>query len=178
MSASIKPLTVEEFLAWEREQPDRYEFDGVQPIGPMGMTGGSSHHERLIARIITAASNRVVAPCEVFASGLKVISQSKVRYPDVTIGCGPPGEDDDAILPTVIFEVLSPSTALADRRVKSVEYATVPSVLVYVVAAQDRPELNVRRRSTDWVEETLVGTAAILTLPEIGIEIPLSELYR
>ena len=31
MSASLKPLTVDEFLAWERTQPLRYEFDGIQP---------------------------------------------------------------------------------------------------------------------------------------------------
>ena len=38
MSASLKPLTVDEFLAWERAQPNRFEFDGIQPVA---MTGGS-----------------------------------------------------------------------------------------------------------------------------------------
>jgi len=51
MGASIKPLTLEEFRAWERAQPLRYGFDGIQPIG---MTGGSPLHARLIARVITA----------------------------------------------------------------------------------------------------------------------------
>jgi hypothetical protein len=38
MSASLKPLTLDEFLDWERAQPERYEFDGIQPVA---MTGGS-----------------------------------------------------------------------------------------------------------------------------------------
>jgi hypothetical protein len=29
MSVSLKPLTLDEFLAWERSQPERYEFDGI-----------------------------------------------------------------------------------------------------------------------------------------------------
>jgi hypothetical protein len=45
MSAFLKPLTVDEFLAWERSQPARYEFDGVQPVA---VTGGSVSHVRII----------------------------------------------------------------------------------------------------------------------------------
>ena len=37
MSASLRPLTLGEFLAWESEQDGRYEFDGIQPVA---MTGG------------------------------------------------------------------------------------------------------------------------------------------
>lgn len=50
MSASLKPLYVEEFLAWERAQPERYEFDGIQPVA---MTGGGQH-VRIITRLIVA----------------------------------------------------------------------------------------------------------------------------
>ena len=46
MSASLKPLTLDEFLAWERSQPMRYEFDGTQPVAmtaapslPTGLPG-------------------------------------------------------------------------------------------------------------------------------------------
>ena len=38
MSASLKPLTFEEFLDWERSQPLRYEFDGIQPVAMTGAT--------------------------------------------------------------------------------------------------------------------------------------------
>ena len=128
MSASIKPLSLAEFLDWERAQPLRYEFDGIQPIA---ITGGSTMHARLIARVIIAGGNRVNSPCQVFASELKIITDTRVRYPDVTIACTPQDEGSDAVSPTVVFEVLSPSTALTDRRVKPVEYGSVVSIAVY-----------------------------------------------
>ncbi len=175
MSASIRPLSLDEFLVWERAQSLRYEFDGIQPIA---MDGGSLHHERLIARIITAAGTRLTPPCEVFGSGLKVEGLARIRYPDVTIACANIDDTSDIIWPTVTFEVLSPSSSLTDRRVKAVEYRSVDSVRVYVVASQDAPELTVMRRSAGWVPEELAGVAAVLRLPEVGVEIGLAELYR
>ena len=177
MSASIKPLSLEEFLDWERAQPERYEFDGIQPI-PMGMTGGSTNHERLIARIIMSAGARVSLPCEVFASGLKVVTESQVRYPDVTIACQVGDGADDMVEPRIVFEVLSPSSALIDRRVKAAAYRNLPSVEVYVILNQDRPEITIMRRSDDWREIALIGRDAALDLHEIGVAIPLSEIYR
>ncbi len=175
MSASIQPLTIEEFLDWERAQPFRYEFDGIQPVA---MTGGSPLHARMVARIITAASNRIAPPCEVFSSDLKVKTEARVRYPDVTIACSPQDEGGDEVLPTVIFEVLSPSTMLTDRRVKPSEYRAVDTVDVIALVSQDKQEMTVLRRSSGWEEEVLAGAEASLALPEIGIEIPLAELYR
>ena len=177
MSASVKALSLEEFLTWERAQPLRYEFDGVQPI-PMGMTGGSTAHERLIARIIMAVGPGLSPPCEVFASGLKVVTDSRVRYPDVTIGCIAGDEADDVAQPKIVFEVMSPSSTLIDRRVKAAEYRLVPSILAYIILNQDRPEVTCMRRSDSWREIHLIGRDATLMLPEIGLDVPLSALYR
>ena len=65
MSASLKPLTLDEFLAWERTQPVRYEFDGTQPVA---MTGGTIAADRATASLAaccgrwTAASSRPARP--------------------------------------------------------------------------------------------------------------------
>ncbi len=64
MSASLKPLTMDEFLDWERSQPERYEFDGIQPVA---MTGGSRPHSRIGTRLLVALAGRVKPPCEVLA---------------------------------------------------------------------------------------------------------------
>jgi Uma2 family endonuclease len=174
MSASVKPLTVDEFLAWERSQPARYEFDGIQPVA---MTGGSVAHARVATRLTVALGTRVQPPCEVFGSELKVLTSGRVRYPDATVACGVSGSDGDSIAPTVVFEVLSPSTALTDRRVKAVEYASVPGILAYVMLETERPEITVRRRATGWADETIAGIDAELALPEIGVTVPLSAVY-
>ncbi len=173
MSASIAPLSVDEFLAWERDQPLRYEFDGIQPLA---MTGGSLRHARIVTRLTTALANRVQPPCEAIGSELKVLTPGRVRYPDASVSCGQ-DDESDTVEPTIVFEVISPSTALTDRRVKAVEYGAVPSILAYVILETDRPEIVVRRRSNLWEAETIAGLDAALPLPEIGVSIPLTALY-
>jgi len=175
MSASLKPLTVDEFLEWERSQPLRYEFDGIQPVA---MTGGSVPHVRVITGLTVASANRVRPPCEAFAWELKVLTGGRVRYPDVTVACGASAEVGDTITPTAVFEVLSPSTALTDRRVKASEYASVSSIRIYVILETERPEITVLRRATGWEAEVAVGLDAELALPEIGIVVPVSDIYR
>ena len=51
MGATLKPLTVDEFLAWERAEPLKYEFDGIQPVA---MNGGSRAHSRVGTRLLVA----------------------------------------------------------------------------------------------------------------------------
>jgi Uma2 family endonuclease len=174
MSASLKPLTVDEFLAWERSQPLRYEFDGIQPVA---MTGGSVSHVRVITRLIASLVNRVLPPCEAFGPELKVLTPGRIRYPDASVVCGDPVNDGDIIEPTIVFEVLSPSTALTDRRVKALEYASVPGIMVYVILETERAEVTIRRRASGWEAETAAGLDADLALPEIGVTIPLSEIH-
>jgi Uma2 family endonuclease len=174
MSASLKPLTVDEFLTWERSQPLRYEFDGIQPVA---MTGGTFAHARTITRLTTALGSRLKPPCEAIGSELKVLTPGRVRYPDASVVCGEPENDGDAVEPTAVFEVISPSTALTDRRVKAMEYASVPSIMVYVILETERPEITVRRRATGWEAETITGLDAELALPEIGVTIPLSDVF-
>ncbi len=175
MSAALKPLTTEEFLAWERAQPGRYEFDGIQPVA---MTGASSAHARLGARLIAALVNRLRSPCEVFTNELKVLTPGgRVRYPDATVACGGTDDSSDILAPVVVFEITSPSSMLTDRRVKAIEYAATPSILAYVMLDQERPEARVLHRTEEWREQVLEGTDAIIALPEIGVEIPLAAVY-
>jgi Uma2 family endonuclease len=175
MSATLKPLTVDEFLAWERAQPLRYEFDGIQPIA---MTGGSTQHSRMQARVVVALGNRVGPPCEVHGSELKVVTATRVRYPDATVLWDGTDDASDVVEPTAVFEVLSPSTTLTDRRVKPHDYASVPSIQVYVIFDAEQPDVTVMRRSGGWEPEPYAGASATVQLPEIGIELPLAAVYH
>ena len=166
---------MDEFLDWERSQPERYEFDGIQPVA---MTGGSRPHSRIGTRLLVALAGGVKPPCEVFGPDLKVITTGRIRYPDVSVVCDSPDDDSDLIKPALVCEVVSPSTALTDRRVKALEYAAVQSILVYLVLEQDRPEVTVRRRSAAWEAEIVTGLDATIALPEFGFSIPISAIYR
>ena len=80
--------------------------------------------------------------------------------------------------PVVIFEVLSPATTRVDRIVKAREYQAMASVMRYVMLEQDSIGATVYARSGEvWTHEILVADAT-LSLPEVGVELPLAELYE
>jgi len=80
--------------------------------------------------------------------------------------------------PVVVFEVPGPSTASVDRIVKNQEYRDTPSIRRYVMLEQDRlGAIIFSRDGDDWVGHVLAGDTA-MSLPEIGIELPLAALYE
>ena len=173
MRASLRPLTLEEFLDWERRQPERYEFDGIQPVA---MTGGSVAHARLVRRLVAALGAILPPGCEAFGGDLKVLTATRARYPDATVVCGPIDPRGDTVEPCIVFEVLSPSTALTDRRVKPGDYASVPSVEAYVILEQDAPRATLLRRATGWQVEEIAGPDAIIALPGVGAALAIRAL--
>ena len=171
------PWTTERFLEWEERQELRYEFDGFQPEA---MTGGTAAHERIKMNLSAALVTRLRGKaCQPFGSDLKVQTDHSIRYPDAFVVCTPvPPKSTVVTDPVVIFEVLSPGTALKDRIIKNREYRSVASVQRYVMLEQDSMAATVFERSgDDWVGHLLTGDA-ILRMPEIGLEVPLTELYE
>ena len=173
-----REMTVDEFLLWEEGQEGRWEFDGFEPVA---MVGGTVAHAR-ICRNLGAELTRQLrgGPCEAFSEGLKVMAADRVRYPDVFVACG--GNDNAATVaanPVVVFEVLSPGTASTDMIVKNREYRATPSIVRYVVLAQDKVGASVfERRGADWVATFLTEAEAVLDLPEIGASVALAAVYE
>ncbi len=178
MSIAVrKPMTIEEFLDWEAQQPLRYEFDGYQAIA---MAGGTEQHSAIQRNIAIAVGGRLRGrPCQYHGSDLKIDTAHTIRYPDGFVVCSPPVRGRTLIPdPVVIFEVLSDSTARTDLVTKNQEYASVPSVRRYIVLAQDEMSGTMFERiGTDWVGH-LLQPDSILRMPEIDIELPLAELYE
>ena len=172
-----KPMSTQEFLAWERRQELRYEFDGIQPVA---MTGGTVAHSVIATNIVRALEDRLTGPCRVFRGDLKIIAAGRVRYPDAVVTCAAVPDDADVVPePLIVFEVLSASTALVDRNVKAAEYWETPSIRRYVLLEQTKAEATVLHREGDmWSEVRLSGVDAVLALPEIAADIPLVEFYQ
>jgi Uma2 family endonuclease len=174
-----KPWTQAEFFTWAETQSIRYEFDGTRPVA---MTGATSGHNRITRNLITALTNRLqTGPCEPLGSDAAVETINKaVRYPDALVTCSKL-DNDGRLTPgvVVIFEVLSPSSGRIDRYTKVVEYAAVSSIRRYVIIESTSANLTVLTRSTasdPWLTSVLTGND-ILRISEIGIEIPVSEIY-
>ena len=172
-----RPMTLEQFLAWEERQPLRHEFDGVQPVA---MTGGTAAHAAIQRNLLFSLTGRLRGrPCQPFGSELKLLVAGRIRYPDAFVVCTPvPPRATVVTEPVVVFEVLSDSTASNDLVVKNAEYRATPSVQRYVVLQQASAAAVVfARKGEDWVTDLLAGDDAVLRLPEVGIEIPLAEIY-
>ena len=106
-------------------------------------------------------------------------SRWKIRYPEAVVTCTKFGGRDRLIPnPVVVFEVLSDSTRNTDRFTKLREYHAVPSIRRYVLIEQEEIGItvHVRRADEPWTTTTLVE-GSTLSLPEIGIELPLADLY-
>ena len=170
-------MTIDQFLAWEERQELRYEFDGFQPVA---MNGGTVAHSAIQMNLLGALSNRLRGkPCRPHGSHLKIKVAGRIRYPDAFVLCTPMLNDARVVTePVVVFEILSPSTTDDDVFVKNAEYRATPSVQRYVVLQQSYVGALVFTRHGDhWADDVLTGENAILTMPEIGIEIPLSDIY-
>jgi Uma2 family endonuclease len=172
-----RTMTLGEFLAWEDRQELRYEFDG---FAPKAMTGGTRAHSSIQSNLLAALIVRVRGKrCQAHGSHLKIEVAGRIRYPDAFVVCSLGSNESQVVTdPVVVFEILSPSTSHEDLVEKNAEYRATKSIRRYVVLEQGRiGALAFVRKDDDWVSEILDGKDAVLSLPEIGIEIPMAELY-
>src|SRR5690349_13138651 len=124
-SAAENLMTLDEFLGWEREQPERYEFaDGVVTM----MTGGSAAHVTIAINLALALRNALRGSgCRPFTSDMRVIANGTVRYPDISVICHPIDDTENRVTePIIVIEVLSPSTARIDRGRRKTDYFATP----------------------------------------------------
>ena len=171
-----QPTSREAFLAWEERQERRHEFDGARPVA---MTGGTLAHAAIQRNLAISIGGRLHGtPCAFFGGGLKVVTATTVRYPDGLVTCARGGKDSTVgIKPVVIFEVLDRITANVDGIAKHLEYASLPSVRRYVMLeAEQIGAVVFSREAGHWVGRVLAGDAA-LDMAEIGVQVPLPELY-
>jgi Uma2 family endonuclease len=172
-----KPMALHQFLAWEERQELRYEFDGFQPVA---MTGGTIGHDRITFNLRKALDTRLAgSPCQPHGPNVKIIADGKVRYPDAIVACAPVSVKATIVEnPVVVFEILSDGTANTDLIDKNLEYRATPSIQRYVIVQQTHVAAIVFARQGDmWPSEIVAGDAAYLHMPEIGIDVPLVELY-
>lgn len=176
-SAAEKLMTLDEFLAWEREQPERHEFDGFATVA---MTGGSLDHSTIASNFDRVLSTKLRSTgCKVFRGDAKVIANGTVRYPDLSVTCSPViGRGDVVPEPVLIIEVVSPTTEHVDRGRKKFDYFATPSIRQYAIVEQDERLVDLYTRTdAGWINEVVTGDA-VLNLSGIGVELGLDAIYE
>ncbi|HSA82772.1 MAG TPA: Uma2 family endonuclease [Geminicoccaceae bacterium] len=176
--ARPQPWTVEDFLAFEAEEPERYEFvDGVVRM----MTGGSAAHSAIKGNIFVALRTALrTGPCRVDVDDLKVVTAAAVMYPDVLVICRPLAPDDDRLTdPMVVIEVLSPTTETHDRVHKWREYSAIPSLQHFVLIAQKERRIEVYTRTEGGWELAIVEPPEdAVVLKAVGARLSLEAIYE
>ena len=97
------------------------------------------------------------------------------------VTCSPVNDTSRLVLnPVVVFEVISPTSGRMDRIIKVREYAAVDTITRYVIVESAYAGLTIHQRQAAGQAWTSVTATAddLLPLPELGIEIPLADLYE
>jgi Uma2 family endonuclease len=174
-------VTPEAYLAWEREQPYKNEYlDGLI----YAMAGGTVAHGDTAMNICLALKVRLQGgPSRPHNSDVQVrIEKANAYfYPDVSVSCDPA----DAVAvqaigaPTLIVEVLSPSTAAFDRGDKFAAYRTLLSLQDYILVDPETKRVERFSRNADgtWQMTDVTGTQT-LHIPSLETEIPLAAIFE
>lgn len=183
-TAPITYLTPEQYLEIERASDEKHEYWSGEMYA---MAGGLPVHSFVINNIETALTQLLrEKDCFVFNADLRVSVrwETLITYADVTVVCDAPKYVDERLdtvtNPTLVVEVLSPSTAAKDRGTKSFLYRQVPSMreILLVEPLPVQIEHYWKLPNGHWELETVTDRTAILKLPSLDCELPVTEIYR
>ena len=177
-------FSAEDYLEFERFQTERHEFlDG----SVYAMAGESPNHSTICFNLNTIVGLQLRGKsCRGFSPNMKIATNEKglYSYPDLAIVCGQPtfydSKKDVITNPTVIVEVLSPSTEHYDRGEKFLRYTNqIETLQTYILISQDKPfvEIFSRQSNSGWEKTEVEGLEAALMIDSIECEIALDELY-
>jgi Uma2 family endonuclease len=176
-------LTEQEYLAKERLAAFRSEFYRGEMFA---MAGASREHNLITGNIARTLANQLDGrPWETYSTDMRVriTPTGLYTYPDVVVACGGPqfadGEQDVLLNPTVLAEVLSPSTASYDRGDNRVHFLQLDSLRELLLVEQEFPavEHHIRQPNGDWLLKTIEDPQARIELPSIGCVLTFAEIY-
>lgn len=196
-----KLLTEAEYLEFERTSLEKHEYykgevflmpdfveqsDARQEV--RAMSGATYSHNVIASTIHGELYARLKGKhCQPFGSDMRVYIPQNTLYTyfDVSVFCGDPtiqGEEEEssAIGPSVIFEILSPSTKNYDRGEKFKLYRDIPTLREYILidSLTVRAEAFRLNKSNHWELEEYTTIHDVLDIPFLNISIPLQTIYE
>jgi Uma2 family endonuclease len=177
-------LTPEQYLEIERKA----EFKSEYYQGEMFAMGGAREpHNLIVWNLATELGVQLrKRPCRAYVADMRVrVSATGLyTYPDITAVCGDPqflDENRDTLLnPSLIVEVLSPSTEAYNRVRKFKHYRSVESVIEYLLVASESisTELYTRQSDGRWLLTAADHLEDSLDLQSVGVHVALADLYE
>jgi len=182
VTAFTDHISVEEYIAREARSAEKHDYvDGAV----YAMAGASEAHNTIAANLLGMLYGQLRGKaCQPFGSDMKVWTRTAqgqcFYYPDAIVSCDPTDQGHDwREKPSAIFEIISEDTRRVDEREKRFMYFSIPGLLAYVRLEQARALVVVERPVAEgWITEHSMGLESILELPELGLSLPLAELYE
>ena len=174
-----KRLTTSEYFDFEKGASVRHELVG----GIIYAIVGSTDRRNIIAgNLLIAFSTHLPDACQVFEQSMKLRIATEAAedfyYPDFMVSCD--AGDRERLFrekPSILGEVLSPSTPREDRREKFAAYTQIPTLQEFVLIAQDVPQGELFRRSNAWRPEHFFLEDSV-TFTSAGLTLPVEQIYR
>ena len=180
---SKMPATADEFLRWNEGREGKREFVRGRVVELMIHT--TRNHARIASNLILALGRRLdLLKLDIGSADFGIRTPDGIRYPDVFVDrrkAESSGTDLAASEPVLLAEILSPSSYTRDFGEKLADYTGIPSLLHYLILAQDEPRIWLWSRAMDgtWSGPLLVaGTEKTVELPGLDTTLALSELYN
>jgi len=178
MQQAQRHYTVDEYFVVEAMSPVRNEyFDGEI----LAMAGGSPNHNRIARNVLLSLEPKLRdGRCESLGSDTRILTASGLyTYPDAVVICGPIILSGETVTnPTVLVEVLSPSTQAYDRGEKFELYRSIPTFRDYLLIEQGAIDVEHRRREGDrWLSERKTSLEDVIRLGSIEVDLRIADLY-
>ena len=175
-------ISPEEYLEGERVSPIKHEYRRGHVYA---MTGAKKPHIVISVNLASLLNNHLrESSCLVLSSDIKVRLEEAncYYYPDVAVTCDERdtnSTEDFILYPSLIIEVLSPSTASFDRGDKFVDYQTASSLQEYVLITQSEIKIEFFRLNAEgnWVSQTY-RQGDTVEFVSANFSCPISEIYQ
>lgn len=182
MSAVPKPdphWTLDQYLAWENEQVEKHEFVRGEVVA---MVGGRRVHGLVVSNLVRHFGNQLAGgPCRAFAETMKLqVAEDTVLYPDLFVTCDAADLATEMIFraPTLVVEVLSPSTQAYDRSRKFALYRRLPTLREYLLVDPETKRVEAFRRGPDdiWTFHDMSDDADLVAA-SLDLRVPLAAVF-
>lgn len=177
-------FTTEEYLQIEKDSPAKNEYFKGEIFA---MAGAGPRHNVIFSNLFGELAHRLNGrPCRPYGSDLRIhIPENTLyTYPDISIICGEivasKTDPDTAVQPTVLIEILSPSTKNYDRGGKFILYRDIPTLREFIVIDSESISIEAFRinKNGHWELEDYRSMDDTLTIPIVDVSISLKELYE
>jgi Uma2 family endonuclease len=177
-------ISPEEYLEMERADENKNEYYHGQVLA---MSGTSLKHTVIEGNVIIDIGSFLKGKaCKILTSSIRVgtPSHDSYMYPDASIVCGDPELEDDKFdtltNPSVIFEILSPSTNSIDKGRKFSFYQAIPSLQEYIMIDSVKKLIQIARKQSDnsWQIEILNEKNDSLFIRTINYHLTFEKIYE